>query len=112
MPMGTCKLCLRNEDLQSSHLMPRALYVQARGSGTTGNQDPCTVLPPGKNREKKRRRNGYSRGAWVSALVHATLDATASRFAGSSANKIPPITITKTTSVKSLWTPCIRSSTV
>ena len=42
---------------------------------------------------------------WVSALVHATPDATASRFAGRSANKTPPITMKKTTSVKSLWTP-------
>ena len=47
MPMGTCKLCLRNEDLQSSHLMPRALYVQARGSGTTGNQDPYVMTKEG-----------------------------------------------------------------
>jgi len=39
------------------------------------------------------------------ALVHATLDATASRFAGSSANKTPPITMKTITSLKSLWTP-------
>jgi hypothetical protein len=40
MPRGTCKLCLSNTDLQESHLMPRALYRMARGSGSKGNQDP------------------------------------------------------------------------
>jgi hypothetical protein len=64
-----------------------------------------TVISSGKNREKKMRRNGYSRGVWVPALVHATPDATASRFAGRSANKTPPIAMKTTTSVKSLWTP-------
>lgn len=38
--MGKCKLCLRDRELQDSHLMPRALYRMARGSGTEGNQDP------------------------------------------------------------------------
>ena len=41
--MGICKLCLRQKDLQNSHLMPRALYVKSRGSGTKGNQDPYVV---------------------------------------------------------------------
>lgn len=38
--LGTCKLCKFQKDLQESHLMPRALYRMARGSGTKGNQDP------------------------------------------------------------------------
>lgn len=43
MPFGRCKLCLQEKDLQKSHLMPRALYVKARGSGSTGNQDPFVM---------------------------------------------------------------------
>jgi len=38
--LGTCKLCTLTKDLQESHLMPRALYRMARGSGANGNQDP------------------------------------------------------------------------
>lgn len=40
VPIGTCKMCLAEKELQESHLMPRALYRMARGSGTKGNQDP------------------------------------------------------------------------
>jgi hypothetical protein len=47
MPLGTCKLCLRHKDLQNSHLMPRALYVKARGSGTSGNRDPFVMTKEG-----------------------------------------------------------------
>ena len=45
--------------------------------------------------------------------VHATPGATASRFAGRSANKTPPIRMKTTTSVKSLWTPriCVTRET-
>jgi hypothetical protein len=38
--LGTCKLCTLKKQLQESHLMPRALYRMARGSGIKGNQDP------------------------------------------------------------------------
>lgn len=47
MPLGTCKLCLKHRDLQASHLMPRALYRMARGSGTIGNQDPYVMTAKG-----------------------------------------------------------------
>jgi hypothetical protein len=46
--MGTCKLCLRNRDLRDSHLMPRALYRMARGSGAKGNQDPHVFTAKGR----------------------------------------------------------------
>ena len=67
----------------------------------------CTTLSSPREETVKRKgeETVYSRGVWVSALVHATLDATASRFAGRSANKKPPITMKAITSVKSLWTP-------
>ena len=48
MPMGTCKLCLNNRDLRDSHLMPRALYRMARGSGVKGNQDPHVLSAKGR----------------------------------------------------------------
>jgi len=47
MPFGICKLCLQAKDLQNSHLMPRALYVKARGSGSAGNQDPFVMTREG-----------------------------------------------------------------
>lgn len=47
MPMGICKLCLEDKDLQNSHLMPRALYVKSRGPGKKGNQDPFVVTVEG-----------------------------------------------------------------
>lgn len=50
MPIGTCKLCLLTKDIKDSHLMPRALYVKSRGSGTTGNQAPLLVT---KDAEKQ-----------------------------------------------------------
>jgi alkaline phosphatase len=70
-------------------------------------QSRCATLSFSREKtvKKKMRRNGYSRGVRVSALVHATPDATASRFAGRSANKTTPIAMKTTTSVKSLWTP-------
>ena len=43
MQQGICKLCLRERQLQASHLIPRALYKKARGTGKTGNQDPTVV---------------------------------------------------------------------
>src|SRR5271167_4910830 len=43
MKFGKCKLCLLDKDLQESHLMPRALYRMARGSGGKGNQDPVVL---------------------------------------------------------------------
>jgi hypothetical protein len=64
-----------------------------------------TVIPSGKTVKRRREENGYSRGVRVSALVQATPDATASRFAGRSANSTLPIPMKTTTSVKSLWTP-------
>jgi len=45
--MGTCKLCLQRRELQESHLLPRALYKLARGSGTRGNQDPVAFTATG-----------------------------------------------------------------
>ena len=59
---------------------------------------------PREDREKNARRNGYPRRVWGAALVHATSCATASRFAGRSANRTPPITRNTITSVKFLWT--------
>jgi hypothetical protein len=53
MPRGTCKLCLRDKNLQESHLMPRALYRMARGSGTKGNQDPHVLTA------KERKPSSY-----------------------------------------------------
>lgn len=47
MPKGMCKLCLKQRDLQESHLMPRALYRMARGVGTKGNQDPHVLTAKG-----------------------------------------------------------------
>jgi hypothetical protein len=47
VPFGSCKLCLQEKDLQNSHLMPRALYVKARGSGSSGNQDPFVMTIEG-----------------------------------------------------------------
>jgi hypothetical protein len=63
-----------------------------------------TVIPPGKNRETKTRRNVICEECGVSALVHATPGATVSRFAGRSANRTTPITRNTITSVKFLWT--------
>ena len=40
MKYGKCRLCLLDKNLQDSHLMPKALYRMARGSGRKGNQDP------------------------------------------------------------------------
>ena len=48
MQRGICKLCLRERELQASHLMPRALYKKARGTGKTGNQDPTVVTVDGR----------------------------------------------------------------
>jgi hypothetical protein len=48
MQRGICKLCLRESALQASHLMPRALYRKARGTGKTGNQDPTVVSLKGR----------------------------------------------------------------
>lgn len=48
--LGTCKLCTFEKDLQDSHLMPRALYKKARGSGAKGNQDPHVVTVRGRKR--------------------------------------------------------------
>jgi hypothetical protein len=45
---GKCKLCLLEKDLQESHLMPRALYRKARGSGQKGNQDPHLLRASGR----------------------------------------------------------------
>ena len=47
MPTGMCKLCLQQRRLQESHLLPRALYRLARGSGTRGNQDPVAFTAKG-----------------------------------------------------------------
>jgi hypothetical protein len=46
--LGTCKLCTFEKDLQDSHLLPRALYKKAHGSGTKGNQDPHVVTVRGR----------------------------------------------------------------
>ncbi|HWO34768.1 MAG TPA: hypothetical protein VNO32_38745 [Candidatus Acidoferrum sp.] len=43
MVRGKCKLCLKEKDLQDSHLLPRALYRMARGDGAKGNQDLFVV---------------------------------------------------------------------
>jgi hypothetical protein len=43
MVRGKCKLCLKEKDLQDSHLLPRTLYRMARGVGAKGNQDPFVV---------------------------------------------------------------------
>jgi hypothetical protein len=64
-----------------------------------------TVIPSEKNRETKTRRYFTGIEYGISALVHATPGATASRFAGSRANRTAPITRNKITSVKFLWTP-------
>lgn len=48
MLIGTCKLCVNNRDLRDSHLMPRALYRMARGSGAKGNQDPHVLSAKGR----------------------------------------------------------------
>src|SRR6202040_2719916 len=104
----------RKESTKDNLRMPTIRQQTASSGGCECIRDLTPICPraatlhchpSGKNREKKMRRNGYSRGVWVSALVHATPDATASRFAGRSANKTPPITMKTTTSVKSLWTP-------
>lgn len=47
MAQGKCKLCLKEGELQNSHLMPRALYRMARSDGTSGNQDPYVVTKKG-----------------------------------------------------------------
>ena len=47
MAMGACKLCLQHRQLQESHLLPRALYRLARGSGVRGNQDPVAFTIKG-----------------------------------------------------------------
>jgi hypothetical protein len=48
MPVGKCKLCLLVKELRDSHLMPRALYRMARGSGQKGNQDPHVLSAKGR----------------------------------------------------------------
>lgn len=48
MQVGKCKLCLLEKELQHSHLMPRALYRMARGSGSRGNQDPHVLNAEGR----------------------------------------------------------------
>src|SRR5277367_2066335 len=62
--------------------------------------------------KRRREEKVIPEECGVSALVHATLGATAPRFSGRSANRTLPITMKMTTSVKPLWTPCIRASTV
>lgn len=58
MRRGICKLCLREKDLQESHLMPRALYRMARGSGTHGNQDPYLMTARG-GRQSSHQTKDY-----------------------------------------------------
>ena len=62
--------------------------------------------PLGEKTVKRRREETVIRvECGVSALVHATPGATASRFAGRSANRTTPITRNTITSVKFRWTP-------
>ena len=63
------------------------------------------VIASGKTVKRRREKTVIGAGCEVSALVHATPGATASRFAGRSANRTLPITMLMTTSVKLLWTP-------
>jgi hypothetical protein len=42
MPTGVCKLCLRTENLQDSHLIPAATYKKARETGKR-SQHPLTL---------------------------------------------------------------------
>jgi hypothetical protein len=42
---GICKLCLRNKDLQDSHLLPAAAYARLRGT-TPGEENPIFVSSP------------------------------------------------------------------
>src|SRR5215472_3316892 len=56
-------------------------------------QSRCaTPSSPREDREKNAIRSGYPRRVWGAALVHATSCTTASRFAGGSATRTPPIT--------------------
>jgi hypothetical protein len=58
MVWGKCKLCLHDKELQGSHLMPRALYRMARGSGSKGNQDPH-VLTAKENKSTSYQLRDY-----------------------------------------------------
>src|SRR5438477_6088678 len=71
-----------------------------------------TVIPFGKTVKRRREETVIHAECGVSALVHATTGATASRFAGRSSNRTTPITRNTITSVKFLWTLCIQASTV
>lgn len=46
MPIGICKLCLQNRDLQDSHLLPKALYRMSRFEGAP-NPNPALLTPDG-----------------------------------------------------------------
>jgi len=57
MPRGICRLCLQQEDLQESHLLPRALYRMARAGGAKGNQDPLLVTKSGSKQSSHQTKD-------------------------------------------------------
>jgi hypothetical protein len=52
LPIGQCKLCLQTRELQDSHLLPAALYRQARLDGVP-NPNPTLVTRRGRVQTSK-----------------------------------------------------------
>src|SRR5262245_33631290 len=95
-----------------SGLTTRQLAARFWGYECNGDVTPIcpraaryTVIPQEKNVKRRREKTVICAECGVSALVHATPGATASRFAGRSTNRTTPITRNTITSVKFLWTP-------
>jgi hypothetical protein len=79
--------------------------VQVRFNANLPQSRCATLSSPREKTVKRRREETLSAvECRVSALVHATPGAIASRFAGRSANRTTPITRNTITSVKFLWT--------
>jgi hypothetical protein len=53
MPIGICKLCLQNRDLQKSHLLPAALYRLSRWQGDP-NPNPWEISARGQRQTSKQ----------------------------------------------------------
>ncbi len=54
MPTGTCKLCLKSEELQNSHLIPSGAYRLIRSPQNKGNPDPLMLTTKRVKRTSKQ----------------------------------------------------------
>lgn len=56
MRRGICKLCLKDKNLQVSHLLPRALYQMTRGAAGAANPDPIMITRANALRTSKQAK--------------------------------------------------------